>query len=496
MDTVWVLGDQLSRNTGALRDKGPGDVRVLLVESRKRLGARRWHRQRLHLYMTAMRRFAGELERAGFEVDHRQADDLAAGLEAHRKACSPERVLAMEPSRHGAAERMKRWDVELVRNDQFLCHPDEFRDWAEGKGSLRMESFYRWQRERLDLLMDDGEPAGGRWNFDEENREPPPEDGSWPEPVRSELDDLDRAVLAEIDDAGWGFGDPPQGWWPTSRRRALQRLNHFVEECLPRFGPHQDAMTERSWHLAHALLSPGLNLGMLHPREVVRAAEAAYREGKVPIASAEGFIRQVAGWREYVWGVYWLWMPKYRDANELGARRKLLPCYENPDETRMACVRHAVGAVHERGWAHHIERLMVHANLALLAGVKPKDFLDWMERSFVDAAEWVMVPNVIGMGLHADGGRMASKPYASGGAYLNRMSDHCGGCAYDPKKRTGDDACPFTALYWHFVDRHRERLEKNPRTAMAVRSLGKLKDRKETLENAERILRALSRGTV
>ncbi len=494
MQTVWILGDQLNRQIASLRDCTPADTRVLLVESEARLRAHRWHRQRLHLYMTAMRRFASELEGAGFEVDYRKATSMRVGFEAHVAQHAPERVVAMEPSRFGAAERLEHWGVELVANDQFLCHPDAFRAWANDRGALRMENFYRWQRARLGYLMDGDEPAGGRWNFDPENRKPPPKEGVWPAPVRSQLDAIDREVLDEIGQAG--FGADPEGWWPTSRRAALKRLRHFVDDCLPQFGPHQDAMTTRSWHLAHALLSPALNIGLLHPAEVCEAAERAYREGRVPIASAEGFVRQIAGWREYVWGVYWLWMPDYRSLNALGARRKLLPSFEDPARTSMACVRAAVGNVHERGWAHHIERLMVLANLGLLADVRPLDLLAWMERSFVDAAEWVMVPNVIGMGLHADGGQMASKPYAAGGAYMNRMSDHCGDCAYDPKRRVGDAACPLTALYWRFVDRHRDRLSRYPRTSMAVRSLDRLADRAETLETADRLLRGLTRGQV
>jgi deoxyribodipyrimidine photolyase-related protein len=494
VETVWVFGDQLSRRTGPLRRRQPGSVRVLLVESERILSARCWHRQRLHLYVTAMRRFAGELEQAGFEVDLRRAADFASGLAAHRAQLAPETVVAMEPIRHGAAERLTRLGVDLVENDQLLCSAETFRDWAAGRTTLRMETFYRWQRQRLGILMDGDAPAGGRWNFDDENREPPPRDGTWPEPVRFALDPLDREVLRELGDAG--FGSDPVGWWPTSRRGALRQLRHFVARCLPRFGPHQDAMVQRSWHLAHSLLSPALNLGLLHPREVARAVERAYREGSVPIASAEGFLRQLIGWREYVHGVYRLWMPGYRQMNELGAKRRLPPCYEEPARTDMTCVRTAIEGVHRRGWAHHIERLMVHANLALLCDVRPQALLDWMERSFVDAAEWVMVPNVIGMGLHADGGRMASKPYAAGGAYLNRMSDHCRSCRYDPRRRTGADACPFTALYWRFIDRHRERLARNPRTAMAVRSLDKLKDRTETLETAERILRRIGEGRV
>lgn len=494
METVWVFGDQLNRRISSLEGHEPGSVRVLFIENQRRLRERRWHRQRLHLYLAGMRRFASELETAGFEVDYRKAKDFAAGLAAHRKAFEPERVLAMEPTTAGAADRLTALEVDLVANNQFLCSPQDFAAWASDRKQLRMEDFYRWQRQRLQILMEDDEPEGGRWNFDEENRKPPPEDHAWEAPPHFRLDQLDREVIAEVEPLG--FGANPEGGWPTSRRRALRQLRHFVEHGLPGFGPYQDAMTERSWHLAHSLLSPALNLGLLHPREVCDAVESAYREGRVPIASAEGFIRQVIGWREYVFGVYRLWMPRYREMNELNARTKLLPCFERSNATQMRCVSTVVRGVEERGWSHHIERLMVLANLALLTDVRPQAFLAWMERAYVDATEWVMVPNVIGMGLHADGGRMASKPYASGGAYLNRMSDHCAECPYDPKKRTGEKACPFTALYWRFVDRHYERLRSNPRTSMAAAGLGKLKDREETLKNAERIKKQLVAGRI
>ncbi len=494
METVWIFGDQLNRRVGALANRGADDARVLIVESDAKIRGRRWHRQRLHLYLTAMRRFAEELEAEGFEVDYRRAASFAAGLREHHQRYSPDRVVAMSPTRWGLADRLRSWDVEVVDNDQFLCSAEEFRDWAEGRKQLRMEHFYRWQRKRHGILMDGDEPEGGRWNFDEENREPPPPDGEWPVPARSELGEVDRDVLAEIEDIA--FGAEPAGWWPTTRRAALARLRHFTDECLPRFGPHQDAMTMRSWHLAHSLLSPALNVGMLHPREICEAVEEAYRAGRVPIASAEGFIRQVIGWREFVWGVYWLWMPEYRGMNELVAENPLLPCFDDPSRTEMACVRSVVSAVHERGWAHHIERLMLLANISLLCEVRPQALLDWMERAFVDAAEWVMVPNVIGMGLHADGGRMASKPYASGGAYVNRMSDFCADCRFDPKARTGDDACPFTSLYWGFVERNRDRLERNPRTSMSVRSLDRLEDKDETLGAAERVRDALVAGKI
>lgn len=504
MDTIWILGDQLNRQISSLADQTPGQARVLLIESEALLKGRRWHRQRLHLYLAAMRRFGRELSRAGFEVDHRRSPSLRAGLEAHRAEFSPKAVRAMAPSSWRGRERLTHWGVDLSPNDRFLCPENEFRSWAGDKKSLRMENFYRWQRKRLGILMDGDEPAGGRWNFDDENREPLPKAGPaatprphWPKPIESALDELDQAVLEDLDAMGAaGSGEGPTGLWPTSRRAALARLRAFIDQGLPRFGPHQDAMTQDSWHLAHSLLSPALNLGLLHPREVVDAAERAYLEGNAPIASVEGFIRQVIGWREFVWGLYWLWMPEYREQNVLGARRKLLPCLKDPRKTDMACVQSAVTNVQAHGYAHHIERLMVLANLATLAEIRPQSFLDWMERVFVDAAEWVMVPNVIGMGLHADGGRMASKPYVSGGAYLSRMSDHCSGCRYDPKRRTGEGACPFTALYWRFIHRNEERLARNPRTSMPVRSLAKLKDRVETLETADRILDGLSRGRI
>lgn len=255
-------------------------------------------------------------------------------------------------------------------------------------------------------------------------------------------------------------------------------------------------MVERSWHLAHSLLSPALNLGLLLPGEVCDAAERAYRSGAVPIASAEGFIRQVIGWREYVWGLYWRWMPGFRDANALGAHAPLPAAFTDPATTEMRCVAHTVQGVEDRGWAHHIQRLMVLANLATLAGVEPQEVVTWFTDWFVDGAEWVMLPNVIGMGIHADGGRMATKPYVSGGRYIDRMSDHCGRCRYDPTKRVGDDACPHTTLYWDFLDRHRQRFAKNPRLAQPVRGLDRLTDLPAIRRRADQVRQGLTDGTI
>jgi deoxyribodipyrimidine photolyase-related protein len=490
--TVWVLGDQLHRRLGALASARPDTHRVLMVESRAKLASRHWHRQRAHLVITGMRRFAAELAAEGFEVDHRRADTLAAGLAAHRAEHEPVRVLATEPASWDGRELLRGLDVELVRTDQFLCHPDEFAAWAGTRRSLKMEDFYRWQRRRLGYLMDGDEPAGGRWNFDTENRERPPRDGrSWPEPLRTGLDNLDRQVLAELPGTCWGAD--PDGTWATTRGEARRRLRHAIDEVLPRFGPHEDAMLSSSWHLAHTLLSPYLNLGLLHPREVCDEVEAAYRTGAVPIASAEGLLRQVIGWREYVWGVYWLWMPAYRGRNELDATRPLPPVFLGAP-TRMRCVELTLASVHDHGWAHHIQRLMVLGNLCLLAGVRPHELVEWMWSSFVDGAEWVMLPNVVGMALHADGGRMATKPYAAGGAYIDRMSDYCADCAYDRKRRTGADACPFTTLYWDFLTRHAERFAHNPRVVQQVRAAQRLTDLDAVHVRAAEVLERLDRG--
>lgn len=499
LPTVWVLGDQLNRGVGALADRRPGDCRVLLVVSEAKIASLRWHRQRLHLVLSAMAHFADELRREGFEVDHRRAATFAAGLAAHRQEFDVERMVAMEPMSWDLRETAGRLDVELVRNDQFLCHYDEFARWADDRSSFKMEDFYRWQRLRLDVLMEEGpdgpEPAGGQWNFDHDNRERPPRDGrAWPAITRFELDDIDRDVVAALPDGCWGA--EPDGTWPVTRAQALQRLDEFVESGLAPFGPHEDAMLAAEWKLAHSVLSSSMNIGLLHPSEVVERAADAYWAGDAPINSVEGFVRQVVGWREYVWGVFWLWMPGYRDSNELGADRPVPPAFTGDAATEMACLAGVIEHLHDHGYAHHIERLMVLGNLALTSGVDPWAMTEWMWSSFVDGAEWVMLPNVIGMALHADGGRMATKPYASGGAYINRMSDYCAGCRFDPKQRTGDDACPYTILYWDFLARHEEALSGNHRMARQLASMRRLSDLDAVRDRAVEVRTALDDGTL
>ncbi len=492
LPTVWVFGDQLHRSLGALGVASPRTCRLLLIESTAKLESKRWHRQRAHLVVTSMRRFAIELRGEGFDVDYRHAPSLEQGFRDHVAEFAPAGVRATEPASWDGLLLLKRLNVEIVRSDQFLCHFDDFAAWASGRKQLRMEDFYRWQRQRLGYLMDGAEPAGGRWNFDADNREPPPKDGrSWPPPITTALDDVDREVLDVLPSSCWGA--EPDGTWATSRSEALRRLQYAVDTILPRFGPHEDAMLSTNWHLAHSLLSPYMNVGLLHPGEVCDAVEAAYRNGSIPIASAEGFIRQVIGWREYVWGLYWLWMPDYRSANVLGARRSLPPVFFGKP-TQMRCLHITMQAVHDHGWAHHIQRLMVLGNLGLLSGIDPWELTEWMWSSFVDGAEWVMLPNVIGMALYADGGQMSTKPYAAGGAYIDRMSDYCKGCRYDRKQRTGPDACPFTTLYWDFLARHSDRLSHNARVVQQVRAAERLSDLDAVRSRADEVLALLDAG--
>jgi deoxyribodipyrimidine photolyase-related protein len=490
VETVLVLGDQLNRRIGALALREPGTCRVLLVESEALLRPTR-HVQRLHLVVTSMRRFATELVEAGFEVDLRRAPTIAEGVRAHVGEHDPDRVVATEPNSRAGRRLCERLEIEQVRSNQFLRHHDEFARWAQGRRSLKLEDFYRWTRADLGYLMDGEEPVGGRWNLDADNREPPPADVSiFTEPQASRLDDLDEQVLAELPDAP---GAPPVGWWATSRRAALARLRHFVDHELVRFGTYEDAMSRRSWSLAHSMLSPYLNLGLLLPGEVCDRVEEAYRDGAVPLNSAEGFIRQVIGWREYVWGLYWLW-PDHAEANALGHDGELPPMYRGEASTDMACMADTLAGLHERAWVHHIPRLMLLSNVANLLGVHPRNVLDWMSDTYIDAAEWVMVPNVMGMALWADGGRMATKPYVSGGAYVNRMSDHCGGCRYDPRRRTGDDACPITTLYWDFLARHREVLAGNNRMARPLANLDRLADLDAVRDRAAAVVDAAAAG--
>ena len=497
--TVLVFGDQLNRSLSAFENVAPQTHRVLMVEAFEKITSRRWHAQRVHLYLSAMRHFAQDLEADGFHVDYRKATSMRRGIADHENTYAPSHIIATEPNSVTARRICDDCGIQMLPSNQFLCHPNEFEQFAATRKSMKMEDFYRWQRSRLGYLMDNGSPVGGQWNFDHDNREPPPKDGHdrWPVPPLNPFDEIDNAVLKELPDNVQG--QLPHGQWATTRDAALLRLQFFVEQVLPMFGPHEDAMLSNNWHLAHSLLSPYLNIGLLMPGEVVDAVQRAFDEGNVPINSAEGFIRQIIGWREFVWNLYWKHMPEYKHMNALGANRQLPPLFSRSlsseaPRTQMNCLSTTLDAIDHYGWAHHIQRLMVLGNFALLAEIQPQAFTDWMWDVFIDSAEWVMVPNVVGMSLYADGGIIATKPYASGGAYIDRMSDYCGDCVYDRTKRVGDNACPFTTLYWDFMMRHETQFVKNPRVSRQVYAARKLKDIDQVRERAQDILQLLDDG--
>lgn len=509
--TVWVLGDQLTLENAALAGCNPGETTVLMVESRARGGHLRYHRHKLVLVFSAMRHFADELRRAGWRVDYRRLEETATfldGLRAHVGAFRPERIRVLEPGDWTttralpAIGRQAGVELEVVPTNLFVVSRAEFREWAGDSKRLLMENHYRRVRRRLGVLMEaDGTPVGGRWNLDTENRKTRRdwEKAGSPRPTAEagvEPDAVTREVMGMVDREFPGHpGEAATFRLPVSRVESLAWLGRFVLERLGQFGPYEDLMIAGEPRLFHSVLTPMLNVGLLRPMECVGAAVAAYRAGRAPLESVEGFVRQILGWREFVNGVYWLKGPGYVEANALGADRGL-PAWFWSGETEMRCVSEVLREVLATGYNHHIQRLMVLGNLLLLSGVRPREALDWFNSMYVDAYDWVMAANVVGMALHADGGFMATKPYAAGGAYIDRMSDYCAGCRFDPAKKRGRGACPFNLLYWAFIDRHVERFASNPRMAVMVRSwLGRPEaERRAIVEEAGEFLDFAWRG--
>ena len=482
----FILGDQLSRGISSLNGLDPARDVVLMVEVAGEATHVPHHRQKIAFILSAMRHFAAELAAEGVHVDYVRLDDpantgtfsgeLARAVARHR----PREVIVTEPGEWRVAQMMQDWREELpipvhVRDDtRFLCPRSEFAAWAGERKSLRMEFFYREMRRKIGLLMEGGEPAGGQWNFDAENRKALPRGLDTPARLRFAPDAITREVIdlvaARFPDH---FGDLEPFGWPVTRAEALQGLDHFIAHALPSFGDYQDAMKQGDPFLFHALISPALNIGLLEPLECARAAERAYQAGRAYLNAVEGFIRQIIGWREYVRGLYWHLMPAYAQTNALDAQRPL-PWFYWSGETGMNCLAQCVADTRRHAYAHHIQRLMVLGNFALLSGVRPAEIEEWFLVVYADAYEWVELPNVHGMAIFADGGVMASKPYAASGAYIDRMSDYCGSCRYDPKLKSGPDACPFNPLYWHFLMRNESKLARNPRLAMPYRTLAKM----------------------
>ena len=471
----WVLGTQLSSAVGPL-GAAPEGSRVLLIEAHGFADRLPYHEQKLTLLFSAMRHFRDELRAAGYEVSYRQTERFAEGLSQHFRAHPEDTLVAMESPSHGAADRLSGLAAEaggraeFVENELFLSRTDAFADWsADRDPPYRHEDFYRWMRRETGILLVDGEPAGGEWNYDDRNRDTPPADWEPPARLSFEPDEQTREVRAWVRERfdTWGEGDSFD--WPVTRTEALDRLDHFVTERLPGFGTYQDAMREGEWAMAHSLLSPAINIGLLHPAELLDRVEAAFRSGDVPINAAEGFVRQLLGWREFVRHVYRAGMPELADANQLEATAPLPDLYWTGD-TDMACLADAVGTVRERGYAHHIQRLMILANFATLSGTDPSELNRWFHATFLDAYHWVTTPNVVEMGSFG-AGLFATKPYVASANYVHRMSDYCTDCVYDHRAASGEDACPFNALYWDFLARNESRLRENYRMGLVYSHL-------------------------
>jgi deoxyribodipyrimidine photolyase-related protein len=489
MSILFIPFDHLHRDYGVLKNAKKNEDVVVLVESASMINGADWHPERLFFLISSARHFAAELRAEGFDVRYIKAKNTVDGIKQVQQEFPNTPVISAEPSSFRMTQSLADHGVQFLANDFFLTPRELFASWASSQKSYLMENFYRKQRVRLNVLMEGDAPIGGAWNYDKENRLPPPKNYTWPGYLEHDRDEIDAEVAAELKMV-------PTKTWATTRAGALAQMKYFIKNHFEKFGPYEDAMALDSWALHHSLLSPYMNNGLLHPSEVIDAACKSFYKGAVPIESAEAFVRQIIGWREYINGMYWYLGEDYRNHNQLGADRDLLPAFIDSGNTSMNCVSSIVSDLKERSWVHHIPRLMVLSNLALITGTNPQQFLDWMRREFIDAADWVMVPNIIGMGVHADGGQMMSKPYAAGGAYISRMSNYCKPCKYNPKNRTGEDACPFTSLYWDFLDRHSETFKKNHRMSQQIFGLNRLSDLPELKLRAQEVLKGLDKGTI
>ena len=497
-----VLGDQLSHNLSALADIDLAHDIVLMMEVLQECTNVPHHKQKIVLVLSAMRHFAAELRQKGVRVDYITLDDpenggdftneIGRALVRHKIT----HIIVTEPGEWRVQEMIQAWSdlfkikIEIRTDNRFFATHEYFSNWTKGRKHWRMEHFYHEMRREHQLLMDGDKPVGGSWNFDSENRKRLPTGMTPPSRKRFTPDSITRDVMTLVTKIfPKNFGSMDSFSWPVTRAQALEALNDFIENSLPFFGDYQDAMKTQTPFLYHSLLAPALNLGLLSPREVCEVAENAWRNNNAPLNAVEGFVRQIVGWREYVRGVYWSLMPTYANVNALSASRPL-PDFFWTGKTDMHCLEETIASTIHHAYSHHIQRLMLTGNFALLAGVAPREIERWYLAVYADAFEWVEMPNTLGMAVFADGGRMASKPYAASGAYIDRMSDYCKACAYDVKQKNGDGACPFNRLYWAFLIRNKSRLSDNARMAIPYRTIAAwgTKRQKEILDDAENCL--------
>lgn len=500
-----VLGDQLDHDIAALEGIDVDNDVVLMMEVAQEATYVRHHKKKIAFLFSAMRHFAQALQAEGFHVDYVKLDapgntgSFATEVLRATQRHAVNSVAVTEPGEWRVLQDMRRWEdalglrVDIRPDTRFFATRADFRRWTEGRNSLTMEFFYREMRKRTGLLMDGRDPAGGQWNFDHDNRKPIPKTLAPPPIPIFAPDAVTTEVIALVEERfGDHFGKLANFAFAVTRSDALVALHDFIEERLPSFGDYQDAMRAGDAFLYHSILSPYINAGLLSPREVCDAAQAAFQDGHVPLNAAEGFIRQILGWREYVRGVYWLKMPDYAETNALDAHRPL-PKFFWTGKVKSRCLQQTILGTRDNAYAHHIQRLMVTGNWALIAGIEPRQVEEWYLVVYADAYDWVELPNVHGMILFADGGLLGSKPYAASGAYINRMSDYCGKCFYDVREKAGETACPFNYLYWDFMIRNRKKLEGNRRMMNQYRTLDRMSGERlaEITSDAKRYLDGL-----
>jgi len=485
-----ILGDQLNQGISSLSDVDKEKDIILICEVWDEATSVKHHKKKIAFLFSAMRHFAEELREVGYTVTYVKLDDdnntgsFVGEIERAKEAHDPDKVVITEPSEYRVLQMFRSLSLDIpidIRpDDRFLCTHQEFADWAKGRKQLRMEYFYREIRKKFGILLTgDNDPEGGQWNYDSENRKPPKEGLSVPDTYLSKPDAISQEVIDLVAEKFPDhFGDLDPFYFAVTREQALEALEKFIDERLVNFGDYQDAMVQGEPWMYHSHISFYINCGLLLPLECAQAAEQAYHNDRAPLNAVEGFIRQIIGWREYVRGIYWLKMPDYEVENFLNAKRALPDLYWG-GPTKMNCLSQCVKETKENAYAHHIQRLMVLGNFALIAGLNPDEVNEWFLIVYADAYQWVELPNVTGMILFADGGVLASKPYAASASYINKMSDYCKGCSYKVSKKNGPEACPFNYLYWDFMIRNKSQLKKNPRLGMSYRTLERMGPEKE-----------------
>ncbi|MBF5059204.1 cryptochrome/photolyase family protein [Candidatus Neptunochlamydia vexilliferae] len=492
-----VLGDQLSETLTALEGCDKKKDSILFCETLDEFTHVKHHKKKIAFLISARRHFASLLKKKKYPVYYVELtqDSLSTVIQKVMQDKKLSRLIVTFPSEYHVLKELEALKVELeIRSDtRFLSTPEEFAAWAKGRKELMMEFFYREMRKKHQVLMEQKGPIGGKWNYDAENRNPPKEGLQVPPPYEEKQDRITQEALALVKrHFSTHFGDLAPFYFAVTREGALKALDLFITERLPLFGHYQDAMIEKEPWMFHSHISFYINTGLLEPLEVIERAEEAYQKEKAPLSAVEGFIRQILGWREYVRGIYWLKMPQYATLNFFNAKRSL-PEFFWTGKTPMNCLAQCVRETKENAYAHHIQRLMVLGNFALIAGLYPDEVNEWYWIVYADAYQWVELPNVTGMILYADGGILGTKPYAASGAYINKMSNYCKNCAYNVKEKNGEKACPFNYLYWDFLLRNQTKLSDNRRLQMIYRTLQKMDPERIKMikEDAEGFLTSL-----